>query len=52
MVVTGRDEKSVTDAAASMGPNAFGVAADNADPAVADRLIAVARSGSAASTGS
>ncbi|TXL92941.1 SDR family oxidoreductase [Streptomyces sp. IB2014 016-6] len=43
VVVTGRDEESVTGAAASIGPNAFGVAADNADPAVADRLIAVAR---------
>ncbi|MFD3487783.1 SDR family oxidoreductase [Streptomyces sp. NPDC058665] len=43
VVVTGRDEKSVMEAAESIGPNAFGVVADNADPAVAERLIAVAR---------
>ncbi|MGW0537528.1 SDR family oxidoreductase [Streptomyces sp. NPDC003032] len=42
-VVTGRDEKTVAEAAAELGPNAVGVAADNADPAVADRLIAAAR---------
>ncbi|MGW2227521.1 SDR family oxidoreductase [Streptomyces formicae] len=43
VVVTGRDEKTVAEAAADLGPNAVGVAADNADPAVADRLIAAAR---------
>ncbi|ATL26766.1 SDR family oxidoreductase [Streptomyces formicae] len=43
VVVTGRDEKTVAEAAAELGPNAVGVAADNADPAVADRLIAAAR---------
>ncbi|MFJ4919038.1 SDR family oxidoreductase [Streptomyces sp. NPDC088725] len=43
VVVSGRDEKGVRDAAASLGPGAVGVAADNADPAVADRLIGVAR---------
>ncbi|MEU1020085.1 SDR family oxidoreductase [Streptomyces sp. NPDC005900] len=43
VVITGRDEKAVAEAAAELGPNAAGVAADNADPAVADRLIAAAR---------
>ncbi|MFF8639217.1 SDR family oxidoreductase [Streptomyces sp. NPDC015345] len=43
VVVTGRDEKTVAEAAAELGPNAVGVAADNADPAVAGRLIAAAR---------
>ncbi|WP_447036607.1 SDR family oxidoreductase [Streptomyces sp. DSM 118878] len=43
VVVTGRDEKTVAEAAAELGENAVGVAADNADPAVADRLIAAAR---------
>ncbi|QEU95249.1 SDR family oxidoreductase [Streptomyces kanamyceticus] len=43
VVVTGRDEKTVAEAAADLGPNAVGVAADNAEPAAADRLIAAAR---------
>jgi len=43
VVVTGRDEKSVTDAASMLGPSAVGVAADNADPGTAARLIATAR---------
>ncbi|MFD3522082.1 SDR family oxidoreductase [Streptomyces sp. NPDC058653] len=43
VVVTGRDEKSVGEAADAIGRNAFGVVADNADPGVAERLIAVAR---------
>ncbi|MFH8611366.1 SDR family oxidoreductase [Streptomyces sp. NPDC018029] len=43
VVVTGRDEKTVAEAAAELGPNAVGVAADNADPAAADTLIAAAR---------
>ncbi|OEJ27524.1 oxidoreductase [Streptomyces agglomeratus] len=43
VVVSGRDEKAVADAAAELGPNAVGVAADNADPAAAERLIAAAR---------
>ncbi|MFF8659632.1 SDR family oxidoreductase [Streptomyces huasconensis] len=43
VVVTGRDEKTVAEAAAGLGPNAAGVAADNADPAAAGRLIAAAR---------
>ncbi|MFI6487782.1 SDR family oxidoreductase [Streptomyces sp. NPDC050564] len=42
VIVTGRDEKSVADAASALGPNAVGVAADNADPGSAPRLIAAA----------
>ncbi|MFJ4470274.1 SDR family oxidoreductase [Streptomyces sp. NPDC089424] len=43
VVVTGRDEKRVADAAAELGPNAHGVAVDNADPQAAARLIGAAR---------
>lgn len=43
VVVSGRDEKSVAEAAAELGPNAVGVAVDNADPEAADRLIGAAR---------
>ncbi|MFI7142733.1 SDR family oxidoreductase [Streptomyces massasporeus] len=43
VIVSGRDEKSVAEAAAELGPNAIGVAADNADPEAAARLIAAAR---------
>lgn len=43
VIITGRDEKTVTEAATALGAGAVGVAADNADPAVADRLIAAAR---------
>ncbi|MFI1795771.1 SDR family oxidoreductase [Streptomyces sp. NPDC020379] len=43
VVITGRDEKSVTAAAEELGPRALGVAADNADPGAAARLIATAR---------
>ncbi|WP_128377928.1 SDR family oxidoreductase [Streptomyces cavernae] len=43
VIVTGRDEKAVAEAADALGPNAHGVAADNADPATAERLIGVAR---------
>ncbi|GGS57265.1 SDR family oxidoreductase [Streptomyces griseoviridis] len=43
VVVSGRDEKSVAEAAAALGPDAAGVAVDNADPAAAGRLIATAR---------
>ncbi|MEV5380218.1 SDR family oxidoreductase [Streptomyces nondiastaticus] len=42
-VVTGRTEESARSAATALGPNAFGVAADNADPATPDRVIAAAR---------
>ncbi|QLE71504.1 SDR family oxidoreductase [Streptomyces rectiverticillatus] len=43
VVVTGRTEESVRKAAAALGPEAVGVAADNADPATPDRVIAAAR---------
>ncbi|MFJ9209149.1 SDR family oxidoreductase [Streptomyces sp. NPDC102264] len=43
VVISGRDEKRVTEAAAEIGPGAYGVAADNADPAVAGQLVATAR---------
>ncbi|MFD3476422.1 SDR family oxidoreductase [Streptomyces sp. NPDC058695] len=43
VIVTGRDEKRVAEAAEALGENAVGVAADNADPDVARRLIEAAR---------
>ncbi|MET7455556.1 SDR family oxidoreductase [Streptomyces sp. NPDC005574] len=43
VVVTGRDEQRVADAAAGLGPGAVGVAVDNADPQAPDLLIAAAR---------
>ncbi|GAA2289661.1 SDR family oxidoreductase [Streptomyces kunmingensis] len=43
VVITGRDEQRAKDAAAELGPNALGIAVDNADPQVAERVIAVAR---------
>ncbi|ANS64320.1 dehydrogenase [Streptomyces lincolnensis] len=43
VVITGREEKRVADAAGALGPNAVGVAADNADPEAAAGLIAAAR---------
>ncbi|MFG2952895.1 SDR family oxidoreductase [Streptomyces sp. NPDC048291] len=43
VVLTGRDEKRAADVAAELGPNAVGVAVDNADPAAPERLIATAR---------
>ncbi|MFE1958290.1 SDR family oxidoreductase [Streptomyces sp. NPDC059479] len=43
VVVSGRDEKSVAKTAAAIGPGAYGLAGDNADPAVAERLIGAAR---------
>ncbi|MFJ7153040.1 SDR family oxidoreductase [Streptomyces sp. NPDC100445] len=43
VVITGRDGQRVADAAAALGPNAVGVAVDNADPDAAERLIAAAR---------
>ncbi|MER6998370.1 SDR family oxidoreductase [Streptomyces sp. NPDC000410] len=42
VIITGREEKAVTAAAAELGPDAVGIAADNADPAAAERLIAAA----------
>ncbi|MET7620581.1 SDR family oxidoreductase [Streptomyces sp. NPDC005408] len=43
VVISGRDEKTAADAADALGPNAVGIAADNADPAGAERLVAAAR---------
>lgn len=43
VVVTGREEQSVAEAVAGLGPNALGVAVDNADPQAPARLIATAR---------
>lgn len=43
VVVTGREEERVGAAAAALGENAVGVAADNAAPGTAGRLIAAAR---------
>ena len=43
VVVTGRDEKRAADAAAELGPNAVGVAVDNADAEAPARLIVAAR---------
>ena len=43
VVVTGRDEQGVADAVTELGPNAAGVAVDNADPEGPERLIADAR---------
>lgn len=43
VVITGRDEKRTTEAAAALGAGAVGVTADNADPTTPDRLIAAAR---------
>lgn len=43
VVITGRDEKTVADAAAELGANAVGVSVDNAEPSGAERLIAAAR---------
>ncbi|MCL7497510.1 MULTISPECIES: SDR family oxidoreductase [Streptomyces] len=43
VVITGRTEESAAAAAAQLGERALGVAADNADPDAADRLVAAAR---------
>ncbi|MFI6010759.1 SDR family oxidoreductase [Streptomyces sp. NPDC051243] len=43
VVVTGRDEERVAAAAAELGPNAVGVAVDNADADAPARLLAAAR---------
>jgi 3-oxoacyl-[acyl-carrier protein] reductase len=43
VVLTGRDERTAAAAAAELGPNAVGVAADNGDPEAPARLIAAAR---------
>lgn len=43
VVISGRDDARVADAAAELGPNAVGVAVDNADPQAPERLVAAAR---------
>ncbi|MFJ8363922.1 SDR family oxidoreductase [Streptomyces sp. NPDC093984] len=43
VVITGRNGKPAEEAAAELGVNAVGVAADNSDPQAAARLIATAR---------
>jgi 3-oxoacyl-[acyl-carrier protein] reductase len=43
VVVSGRDEQAVADAAAALGPDAAGVAVDNADPEAPARLVTAAR---------
>ncbi|RZU28387.1 3-oxoacyl-[acyl-carrier protein] reductase [Streptomyces sp. BK022] len=43
VVVTGRDEQRVADAAAELGPDALGVAVDNSEADAPERLIALAR---------
>ncbi|MEU9205499.1 SDR family oxidoreductase [Streptomyces sp. NPDC048332] len=45
VIITGRDEKSVREAADELGPDAVGLAADNADPSVAQRLVESAQEG-------
>ncbi|WP_406098296.1 SDR family oxidoreductase [Streptomyces sp. NBC_01013] len=45
VIITGRDEKSVREAADEMGPDAVGLAADNADPSAAQRLVEAAQEG-------
>ncbi|MEU6737027.1 SDR family oxidoreductase [Streptomyces physcomitrii] len=43
VVISGREERAVAEAAAGLGAGALGVAADNADPEAASRLIAAVR---------
>ncbi|MFI1831255.1 SDR family oxidoreductase [Streptomyces sp. NPDC020412] len=43
VVITGRDERTVADAAAELGPDAVGIAVDNADATGPERMIAAAR---------
>ncbi|TWV39550.1 SDR family oxidoreductase [Streptomyces misionensis] len=43
VVITGRDGQRAADAAAELGPDAVGVAMDNADAEAPERLIATAR---------
>ncbi|MYY01799.1 MULTISPECIES: SDR family oxidoreductase [unclassified Streptomyces] len=45
VIITGRDARRAEAAAAELGPSAVGLAADNADPASAERLVAAAREG-------
>jgi len=43
VIITGRDEKTVAEAATALGPNAHSVAVDNSDPSAPQSLIAAAR---------
>ncbi|MEW2059190.1 SDR family oxidoreductase [Streptomyces sp. YPW6] len=43
VIITGRDEQSVEEAAAELGGDVLGIAADNADPSAAQRLVDTAR---------
>ncbi|WP_329036118.1 SDR family oxidoreductase [Streptomyces sp. NBC_00178] len=43
VVLSGREEKSVAEAAAALGPDAVGVVADNAEPDAARRLVDTAK---------
>ncbi|MFD6532668.1 SDR family oxidoreductase [Streptomyces sp. NPDC060184] len=43
VLITGRDEKSVTAAATALGPDALGVAADNGDPTAARMMLNTAK---------
>ncbi|MDG9703621.1 SDR family oxidoreductase [Streptomyces sp. DH37] len=42
VIVTGRSEESVAEAAGRLGDGALGIVADNADPTAADRLVTAA----------
>ncbi|MGW0792196.1 SDR family oxidoreductase [Streptomyces sp. NPDC002911] len=43
VIISGRDARSAADAAAEVGPDAVGLAADNADPLAARRLVDAAK---------
>ncbi|MFE7139158.1 SDR family oxidoreductase [Streptomyces sp. NPDC057644] len=43
VIISGRDEKSVAEAAGELGGGVVGLAADNADPSAAQRLVDTAR---------
>ncbi|MFE9727706.1 SDR family oxidoreductase [Streptomyces sp. NPDC005794] len=43
VIISGRDERSAAEAAAELGPDAVGLAADNADPLAARRLVDTAK---------
>lgn len=45
VIITGRDEQRAREAAGELGPDAVGLAADNADPTAAERLVEAAREG-------